>query len=212
MFLTFGSHIQTAGAAPFVRRGGNGANGDADCNGYGSPFYNARPYWNCRDLCAVTTVTAIIISSKEGNVMRQLASFSAGMAAALTFWHFVLSAQLKQGMAGKDSDHPFLTPFFLSCLILIVCYLGVSWLLAKDRRVSRENLLRGVVSFVAGLVASVVFWFAAAGVIISLRRPGRPTGNWLYELIFLGLVTFFLADRFVYRSLERRSAARQLQH
>lgn len=144
--------------------------------------------------------------------MRQLASLSAGMAAALIFWYFTLKAQFKQGMAGKDSDHAFLPPFFLSCLILLVCYVGVSWLLAKDRRVSRENLLRGVVSFVAGLVASVVFWFAAAGIIISLRRPGAPVGNGLYPMLFLGLVTFFLADRFVYRLLRRRSAARKLQH
>lgn len=144
--------------------------------------------------------------------MRQLASFTAGMAAALIFWYFLVRACFKQGMAGKDSDHEFLLPFFLSCLILLLCDVGVSWLLAKDRGVSRGNLLRGIVSFVAGLVASVVFWFAAAGVIISLRRPGEPTGGGLNELLFLGLVAFFLADRFVYRLLERRSATRQLQH
>lgn len=151
-------------------------------------------------------------SSKEGKVVRQLASFSAGMAAALTFWYFLVRAWFKQGMAGKDSDHDFMLFFFLSCLIFLVCSTGVSWLVAKHRRVSRGNLLRGVVSFVAGLVASVAFWFAAAGVIISLKRPGGSTGSWFYELCFLALVTFFLADRFVYRLLERRSAARQLQH
>ena len=45
-------------------------------------------------------------------------------------------------MAGKESDHAFFPLFFLSCLIFLVCYAGVSWLLAKDRRVSRENLHR----------------------------------------------------------------------
>jgi hypothetical protein len=94
---------------------------------------------------------------------------------------------------------------------LLLCYVGVSWLLTRNHRVSQENLLRAAVSFVAGLVASVAFWFAAAVIIISLKRPGGPTGNWLYELILLGLVTFFLADRFVYRLLERRSATPPLE-
>ena len=144
--------------------------------------------------------------------MRQLISFVAGIAAALIFWYFVVNVQLKQGMAGKESDHAFLPLFFLSCLIFLVCYAGVSWLLAKDRRVSRGNLLRAAVSFVAGLAASVAFWLASALLIINLRRPGASPGNGLFPLLFLGLGTFFLADKFVYRLLERRSAARQLRH
>ena len=144
--------------------------------------------------------------------MKQVASFLAGIAASLIFWYLIVSATLKQGMAGKQSDHAFFPLFFLSCLIFLVFYAGVSWLLAKDRRVSRENLLRAAVSFVAGLMATVVFWYVAAALIISLRRPGGPSPTGLFPLLFLGLVTFLLADRFVYRLLERRNAARLLRH
>jgi len=145
-------------------------------------------------------------------VMKQVGSFLAGIAAALIFWGFILRDMRKEGMAGHESNHAFFPAFFLSCLIFLICYAGVSWLLAKDRRVSRENLLRAAVSFVAGLMATVVFWYVAAALIISLRRPGGPSPTGLFPLLFLGLVTFLLADRFVYRLLERRNAARLLRH
>src|SRR5262249_37366042 len=118
--------------------------------------------------------------------MRQSVSFLVGIAAALTFWYFILNLQVKQAMTGRDSNHAFLPPFFLSCLIFILCYGGVSWLFAKNRRISRENLLRAAVSYVAGLVASVAFWVAAAVVTISLRRPGASPGNGLFPMLFLG--------------------------
>lgn len=144
--------------------------------------------------------------------MKQLASFSAGIAAALIFWYFILKAQLNEGMAGRGSDHPFLPLFFVSCLILLGCYTGVSWLLSKDRRPAREGLAMSVFSFAAGLAVSVVFWLASAFLIITFRRPGVPTGNWLFPFLFLGLLAFFAADRFAYRFLQRRSATRHLQH
>ncbi|MBV9145552.1 MAG: hypothetical protein JO065_06525 [Acidobacteria bacterium] len=140
--------------------------------------------------------------------MKQAVSFLAGVTAALVFWYFNVSTTLRQGISRQETDHAFLPVFFLSCLIFVACYAGVSSLLARDRRISRENLLRGTLSLLAGLVGTVVFWFVAATFVIAVRKPGAPVGNWLFLFLFFRLLAFFLTDTFTYRLLERRSAAR----
>ena len=142
------------------------------------------------------------------DVIREAVSMVAGVAGAVAFWYALTEVIVKRAMAGHHSDYPFWPLLLLSCFIFLVTYVGLSWLLSKDRRLGAERVLRGLLSFVAGILVIMAFWIATIAILIQLRKPGEPTDSGLGTILFLAFFLFYIA----YLGTNKAIASYQLRH
>lgn len=69
-------------------------------------------------------------------LVREAASFAAGLIGGVAFWHVVMRVLVNQMMGGKPanpSNHSLWPLLVLSFIAFCVCYKTIHWLLGKEK-------------------------------------------------------------------------------